>query len=97
MFGLLKEDILLITSVFVQYPQITKVNVFGSRALGNYRENSDIDLVIWGEIAPATLAQIMTQLDELPLPYLFDLKMYNEISHQAFKDHIDEIALPKLH
>ncbi len=93
MFGLTKDEQKLILDVLNSYSIIEKIMIFGSRAQGNYRSNSDIDLVVWGQIEPMLLAKIISQLDEIPLPFLFDLKVYDDISHQALKDHIDNYAI----
>ena len=93
-FGLTDETLELIRSVFERYSQISCVKVFGSRALNTYRPNSDVDLVCWGESDPLVIGSIKSQLDELPLPYLFDLQSYESISHLELKEHIDRHAKP---
>jgi len=45
-YGLLKNDLIKICRVFQQFPQIHKVIIFGSRAKGNFRSSSDIDMTI---------------------------------------------------
>lgn len=92
-FGLSDQTISMLIATFKKYPQIDRVQVFGSRAIGNYRENSDIDLVLWGNIDDLLLGKIYQQLDELPLPYKFDLKSYNEINHDALRTHIAQYGI----
>jgi DNA polymerase, beta domain protein region len=50
---------------------IDRAVVFGSRAKGNWRENSDIDIAVFG--ASANVGSLVAQLDELPMPYKFDI------------------------
>ena len=59
LFGLSSNNIAKINSVFNQYSDINEVLIFGSRAKGNFRDNSDIDLVIKGKnINLSTLQEI---------------------------------------
>lgn len=91
-FGLSVDTIEKIKNVFAQYPEVEKVKIFGSRAKGNYRENSDIDIVVWGNLDLQKLGQVALDLDELTTPYSFDLKLYSEIKHPKLKNHIDRVA-----
>ncbi|MFW5831739.1 MAG: nucleotidyltransferase domain-containing protein [Prolixibacteraceae bacterium] len=47
--GLKDETIQKITSVFEKFPQIEKAILYGSRAKGNFKTGSDIDLTLIGE------------------------------------------------
>jgi len=84
----------LISAVFKKYSDIKRVHLFGSRAIGTYRDNSDIDLVIFDDIDEALLAKITGDLDELSLPYLFDVKVYGQIDNQSLREHIDRFSIP---
>lgn len=88
-FGLSDEDLELIRGVLARHSAIERVAIYGSRALGRERPNSDIDLALWGAIDDEILGQVAGELDELPTPYLFDVAYYDEISHDALKTHID--------
>jgi len=92
-FGLTSKALELIVSVFTKHPEIRKAHIYGSRALGTYRDNSDIDIALWGDINELLLAKIASELDELPLPYLFDLITYHEITHDNLKEHIDSCSI----
>lgn len=89
-FGLSESAIDKIQSVFKLYPEIPQVKIYGSRALQTQRENSDIDLVIMGAINDSLLLKIHFELDELPLPYVFDVSIYPRITHAGLKEHIDK-------
>lgn len=70
----------LINSVFKKYPEVKQVLIYGSRAKGNYREGSDIDLSLVGtEISDEILSAIKNELYELHTPYLFDVNVLHEI------------------
>ncbi len=74
MFGLSDKTIELIREVFSKHPQVEKAVLYGSRAKGNYRPGSDIDLTLLGESLNLTeLQKIELELDDLMLPYKIDL------------------------
>lgn len=75
-------------NVFIRYPTIEKVLIYGSRAKGGYRPGSDIDLTILGGLTWSELQAIELALDELLLPYKFDLSLYSHIDNDSLKNHI---------
>ncbi|RUA34528.1 MAG: nucleotidyltransferase domain-containing protein [Bacteroidetes bacterium] len=91
--GLTKEDIYNIKSVFSNYPQIEEALLYGSRAMGNYKSTSDIDISLIGdEIDLSLINQIEFDLDDLMLPYKFDLSIYHKIKNPEFLDHINRVG-----
>ena len=89
-FGLSQKDIRQILSVFKKNPHVKEVIIFGSRAMGNYKKGSDVDLAIKGKLNPGELSHLKSVLEEdLPIPYVFDLVEYREIESPELKDHID--------
>ncbi|HKJ32758.1 MAG TPA: nucleotidyltransferase domain-containing protein [Balneolales bacterium] len=93
-YGLKNQTINSIEDVFVRYPQIEKVLLYGSRAKGNYRKGSDIDLTLMGnDLDLTTLFQIENELDDLLLPYKIDLSIYSKIENQDLLDHIKRVGL----
>ncbi|MDR1321736.1 MAG: nucleotidyltransferase domain-containing protein [Gracilibacteraceae bacterium] len=65
---------------------VSRAVVFGSRAKGNWRDNSDIDIAVFGDV---NIGGLLTDLDELPTPYKFDVVNYETIIHQPLREHID--------
>lgn len=92
-FGLPPETARKIAGVLRAHPEIGRAAIFGSRAMGNWRENSDIDLCLWGKIDEKLLARIAAELENLPVPQSFDLVVYDSIQHAALRDHIDHCAV----
>lgn len=89
-FGLNNQTIENIHSVLNQYPEIEKVLIFGSRASGNYRQGSDIDLALIGKnIDDRLLSKISLDLDELNTPYFFDLVIFYTLKQGSFLFHIN--------
>lgn len=80
--------------VFALHNLIDAVLVYGSRAKGNYRQGSDIDLTIKGGVMPFTeFAQLQDQIDDLMLPYTVDLSQYREIDNAELIAHIDRVGI----
>jgi len=93
-FGLTEKDIELICSAITSHSEIEEVVVFGSRAMGNYKNGSDVDLAVKGNgISLRTISRLGAQLnEELPLPYQFDVIDYTSIDTPALKEHIDSFG-----
>ena len=91
MFGLIERDIEYIVKAMKQFNEIEKAIVFGSRAMGNYKKGSDVDIAIIGEgIDSNTIYKLDDYLNEVyPLPYFFDILQYNSIANENLKNHID--------
>jgi predicted nucleotidyltransferase len=93
-FGLPDGTLDKLGGVFAQHSAIERVLIYGSRAKGNYRPGSDIDLTILGEAIPyAEFLRIEDQIDDLMLPYSVDLSQYREIDNQALREHIERVGV----
>ena len=94
-FGLEKRDIDNIHKALRQTPEVEQALVFGSRAKGNPKTGSDVDLALKGRnITPQTLTTLRNLLDEeLPLPYFFDILHYENIESKKLIDHINRVGL----
>ena len=89
-FGLTDAQLAEITAILQKYPEVGRGIIFGSRAMGNYKEASDIDLAIKGEdVTFKTAINISGELEDSELPFLCDVVNYNTIDHPPFKEHID--------
>jgi uncharacterized protein len=93
-FGLDERARRLLSDVFQRHPQLIEARVFGSRALGTHRPESDVDLVLYGDVDDALAARIAGELDELPLPYGFDVRAYSGLRHPALREHVDRVGTP---
>ena len=63
----------LVRSVLARHPEVGEARLFGSRALMRHRPESDVDLALYGAVDEALANRIAGELDELPLPYTFDV------------------------
>lgn len=92
-FGLSQDDIKRIKEVFEKYPQLDEVVIYGSRAMGTYKPASDIDLTLIGSgIDLSKQQQIEFDLDDLLLPYKFDISIFTKIANPEFLDHIQRVG-----
>lgn len=93
MFGLKDIHITSIQSVFKNHSNILKAVLYGSRAKGNYRNGSDIDLTLIGQdLNLSTLLKIENELDDLLLPYKIDLSIFCKIENPDLIEHINRIG-----
>ncbi len=92
-FGLTKKIIRRVKDIFAKYGQVEEVILYGSRAKGNYRNGSDIDLVVKGkDLNLSVLYKISHEIDDLLLPYTFDLSIYQHIDNDDLLDHIRRVG-----
>lgn len=92
LFGLDERTRSLLGSVLERHPSILEARVFGSRALGTHRPESDIDLALYGDVDDALAARVAGELDELPLPYQLDVRAYCCVRHEGLRAHIDRVG-----
>ena len=92
-YGLTNVCIEKILSVFKRHAEIDEALLYGSRAKGNFQPGSDIDLTLKGEgLNLALLNKISLELDDLMLPYTFDLSIYRHIENKDLLDHIQRVG-----
>ena len=92
-YGLTQHTLEQIINIFAKIPKIEEVILYGSRAMGNYREGSDVDLALKGEnLDMNELLKLSAELDELDLPYHFDLLIFEKIKHRDLLDHICRVG-----
>ncbi len=93
-FGLPEKTYELIKNYLSTVKEIDNIKIFGSRARGNYKPNSDIDLVLFGkDLNEKIILHIATELDELPTPYKFDILDYKTIDNENLKNIIDNFSI----
>ena len=88
--GLSDSEISMIVGL-IKNSGSSKAIIFGSRAKGTWRNNSDIDIAVFG--AGVKIGRLQAQLDELPMPYKFDVICYEDINHKPLREHIDRVGI----
>jgi len=93
--GLKPELILQIQTALSKFTEIDSVILHGSRAKGNYRVGSDIDLSIktHAEADENLLFQVMGAIEDLELIYQFDISMFNQINNKNLIEHINRVGI----
>ncbi len=98
-FGLKTEHVELIIEYIKKFSEIEKACIFGSRAKGNYKNGSDVDLAIYGEQINFELVSNLHYLlndDEENknfMPYFFDVVDYTHNTNINLKSEIDEYGV----
>ncbi|MGL5683223.1 MAG: nucleotidyltransferase domain-containing protein [Marinifilaceae bacterium] len=91
--GLSDNEIRLLKDIFSRYVGIERVILYGSRAKGNYRSGSDVDITIIGQsITKYDLNNIINDIDDLLLPYFFDISLLQQINSQDLLQHIHRVG-----
>lgn len=83
----------LVCDVLARHPAVSEAVLFGSRARGNAKRSSDIDLALLGEFPPLELARIAGELEELPLPLRFDVQALDRIAHEGLREHLARVGV----
>ncbi len=92
-FGLAEEDIQKINSVFLKYTEITKVVIYGSRAKGDFKASSNIDLSVFTDKKDISfLSKVEKEIDDLGLPYKVDMSIHSLLENDSLKNHIKLIG-----
>lgn len=93
-YGLDDAVVARIQAVLASHPKIEQAILYGSRAKGNYRPGSDIDLTLIGaQLSIEDQAAIAADLDDLLLPYTIDLSILARLTHAALHDHIKRVGI----
>ena len=93
-FGLTVATLDKIRGVFARYPQVEKAVLYGSRAKGNYKHGSDIDLTLYGDdLTYNNLLAMLSNLDDLLLPYMIDLSIFKMLDHAKLREHIKHVGV----
>ena len=92
--GLPAATVEKIHEVLSRHTEVGRAILYGSRAKGNYKPGSDIDLALAGSgLAQRIRDRIDEELDDLLLPYEFDLSILGEITHADLLDHIRRVGV----
>ncbi|MGF1747130.1 nucleotidyltransferase family protein [Vibrio cionasavignyae] len=92
--GLKPHQYQLISDVILDNALVVHAWVFGSRAMGNYKDSSDIDIALEGEaISLSVIATLQDRLEQSSLPFKVDLLVKHKISSKALLTHIETHGL----
>ncbi len=94
-FGFIKNDLEKIKEIFSLQPEIEEAFIFGSRAKGNYKNGSDVDIALKGSKLNFHIISKTSNLlnEETMMPYHFDILNYNTIDNKELIKHIDRAGI----
>lgn len=87
-FGLSEEIYQEVKRIVKKYPY--RFKIFGSRARGNYKRYSDIDIAILKEVEESDEYSIRNDFDLLEIPYTIDLIFVNKNTKEELLNSINE-------
>lgn len=92
-FGLPARAMNALRETLAQHVHVQRAVIYGSRAKGNYRPGSDIDITLEGsELTFPELLRIASELDDQMLPYKIDLSLLSHIDNPALRAHIARVG-----
>ena len=92
--GLTDRTVAQIHEVLARFPEVEKALLYGSRARGNFKRGSDIDLTLLGaEVTQKILGEIQGELEDGLLPYRFDLSIFSQITQADIIEHIRRVGV----
>ena len=93
-YGLKDIELEKLSKVFVANKRIERVVLYGSRAKGNYKPFSDVDITLEGaELTHNDLSRLSLVIDDLLLPYQFDISIFHTLKNEALIDHIRRMGI----
>lgn len=77
-FGLSKDIYNKIKNVVLKYSSY-EFKIYGSRARGDFKKESDVDIAVFGNINEEDKMKILNDFDLLDVPYMIDIVFFNEL------------------
>lgn len=93
LYGLSERNGELVHAILAETVEVDEAVLFGSRAKGNYKEGSDIDIAVKGPLNKDALARLLVNFEESLLPYFVDVVVYADIQNEALREHIDRVGV----
>jgi len=93
-YGLSARTFSTLNAIFQKYSGIKRAILYGSRAKGQFRTGSDIDLSLITDdtFTRSDLLRISGDFDDSDLPYFVDVSIYDRLSNPDLKAHIDRVG-----
>jgi predicted nucleotidyltransferase len=93
-YGLPDKTVAIVRQILADFPAVERAILYGSRAKGNYRPGSDIDLTLFGDqLDLRILGEIAARLEESPIPYQVDLSLWSQLDHAGLREHIERVGV----
>ncbi|MFN2373515.1 MAG: nucleotidyltransferase domain-containing protein [Cyclonatronaceae bacterium] len=94
MFGLKTYEIKQIITVLEEFLEVEEAVLFGTRAMGRYRRNSEVDIALKGRLVNGEVtARVREALSGLPgIPFRFDVVCYSDLENPVLVEHIGRVG-----
>ena len=93
-YGLTDIELQKVVGVFARNSRIEKVILYGSRAKGCFKPFSDVDItLVVDELSRSDLIRVMEEVDDLLLPYQFDISLWHKLKNEALISHIGRVGI----
>jgi predicted nucleotidyltransferase len=92
MYGIYRHGFEEIIRIIDSCKSIDQVVIYGSRAKGNFKEGSDIDITLKGNVTTPDFNKLINDLDDSYLPYKFDISIYSDLKSDKFIEHIERVG-----
>lgn len=91
--GLPEKTVGILRRILADFPAVEKAVIYGSRAKGNFKPGSDIDLTLFGDgLNPDLLDEIAFRLEESSIPYMVDLSIFARLENAKLREHIERVG-----
>ena len=89
MYGLTDSELRELHDLFAKYKEIEQVILYGSRAKGNYKPFSDVDITLVGSgLTRSHLNSLSGDINDSLLPYNFDISILHQLKSPELLEHI---------
>lgn len=83
--GISDRDGRRVVDILSAFDEVREAVLFGSRAKGNYKPGSDIDIAVKGDVSKDVLSRLLAAFEESVLPYFVDVVAYDSLKNEAFR------------
>ena len=92
--GLNEKECAVLQTLFAANARIADVVLYGSRAKGNYKPFSDVDIVLIGDgLSRTDVNRLYAAIDDSSLPYKFDISLLTSIKNEELVAHIGRVGI----
>ena len=93
-YGLSDKELTTLQTLFAANDRIEQAVLYGSRAKGNYKPFSDVDIVLKGEeLTRMDINRLQASIDESSLPYKFDISLFASLKTPELIEHITRVGI----
>lgn len=94
-YGLKETELSKLTEIFASNERVERVILYGSRAKGCHKPFSDVDITLEGpDLTRTDLSRISLAIDDLLLPFQFDISIFHTLKNEALVEHIHRRGVP---